>query len=136
MLVQDLRPGHYDDAVQLWEAAGLTRPWNDPKGDLLRAVQGASSTVLAGMVGGDLVATAMVGHDGHRGCVYYLAVIPLRQGEGLGRRMMDACESWLIQQGAVKVQLMVRETNYPVLEFYEHLGFEKSAVEVRAKWLT
>ncbi|GAB3537248.1 GNAT family acetyltransferase [Arthrobacter tecti] len=136
MLITDLQPPHYDDAARLWEAAGLTRPWNDPKADLLRAVQSPSSTVLGVVINNELACTAMVGHDGHRGWVYYLAVAEDRRGEGLGRLMMDACEQWLRRQGAVKVQLMIRETNTEVLNFYERLGYERSDVEVRAKWLT
>ena len=42
-----------EDAVQLWEATGLTRPWNDPRADLARATTGPSSTVLAALTGGD-----------------------------------------------------------------------------------
>lgn len=130
-LVED----QYRDAVSLWEATGLTRPWNDPMADLLRAIDGESSTVLGYTVDGDLVATAMVGHDGHRGWVYYLAVSPDKHGLGLGRMMMKACEQWLIECGAVKVHLMIRTTNEPVIGFYEDLGYELSDVQVRAKWL-
>ena len=104
--------------------------------DLLRAMNGATSTVLGHSLDGDLVATAMVGHDGHRGWVYYLAVAPDRQESGLGRMMMEACEQWLVERGAVKVQLMIRTNNSPVIGFYDQLGYEPSDVQVRAKWLT
>ena len=103
--------------------------------DLLRAMNGPTSTVLGYSLDGGLVATAMVGHDGHRGWVYYLAVAPDRQESGLGRMMMDACEHWLIERGAVKVQLMIRTSNSPVIGFYDQLGYEPSDVQVRAKWL-
>lgn len=125
----------YRDAISLWQVTGLTRPWNDPMADLLRAIDGESSTVLGCSVDGDLVATAMVGPDGHRGWVYYLAVAHHKQGHGLGRMMMKACEQWLIERGAVKLQLMIRTTNEPVISFYEGLGYELSDVQVRAKWL-
>jgi GNAT superfamily N-acetyltransferase len=86
----------YDAAVQLWHDSGLTRPWNDPEADLRRAAHGESSAVLA-VIGDDdgLLATAMVGHDGHRGWVYYLAVDTPVRGRGLGRQMMEACEAWV-----------------------------------------
>lgn len=103
--------------------------------DLLRAMNGATSTVLGYSLDGDLVASAMVGHDGHRGWVYYLAVAPDRQESGLGRMMMEACEQWLTERGAVKVQLMIRTNNSPVVGFYDQLGYELSDVQVRAKWL-
>ena len=63
-----------DAVIVLWTAAGLTRPWNDPVLDFERALGGPSSTILVGEADGALVATAMVGHDGHRGWVYYVAV--------------------------------------------------------------
>lgn len=104
--------------------------------DLLRAMNGPASTVLGYSLDGDLIATAMVGHDGHRRWVYYLAVAPDRQESGVGRLMMEACEQWLIERGAVKVQLMIRSGNSRVTAFYDQLGYELSHVQVRAKWLT
>ena len=87
-------PEHlYDAAIRLWQDSGLTRPWNDPEADLRRAAGGGSSCVLAAIGDDDsLLATAMVGHDGHRGWVYYLAVDAAQRGRGLGRQMMEACE--------------------------------------------
>ena len=103
------------DAIALWHACGLTRPWNDPAADLERALTGPASTVLAAVDGG-LVGTAMVGHDGHRAWVYYLAVDPARQGGGVGRALMAACEWWAGDRGLPKLQLMVRADNEAALK--------------------
>jgi ribosomal protein S18 acetylase RimI-like enzyme len=111
------------EAVALWEECGLTRPWNDPYADLDRALAGPSSTVLAVVDDGVLVATAMVGHDGHRGWVYYLAVSPSGRGRGLGRALMAAAEEWVAARGIPKLMLMVRSTNTEVLGFYARLGY-------------
>jgi ribosomal protein S18 acetylase RimI-like enzyme len=111
-------------AVALWEECGLTRPWNDPRADLARALGGPSSTVLADVSpGGDLRGTAMVGHDGHRGWVYYLAVAPAARRSGVGRALMAAAEDWVGAQGIPKLMLMVRSSNTAVLGFYEQLGY-------------
>jgi ribosomal protein S18 acetylase RimI-like enzyme len=124
-----------DDVVALWEACDLTRPWNDPVADFDRAAEGPASAVLVGILDGELVATAMVGHDGHRGWVYYLAVRPARQGHGIGVALMRACEDWLLERGVPKVQLMVRDTNERVLGFYAAIGYERQAVQVLGRWL-
>ena len=42
-----LDPSEIGDAVKLWEACGLIRPWNDPAADALRALEGPSSTIMA-----------------------------------------------------------------------------------------
>ena len=49
-----------------------------------------------------IVATAMVGHDGHRGWVYYVAVDPDRRSRGYGRAIMNAAEDWLRAAGIAK----------------------------------
>jgi len=137
-----ISPVTWDDeraVVALWEATGLTRPWNDPAADLRAALETPTSTVLgarrpdgslldgtlldSALPDSSLVGTVMVGYDGHRGWVYYLAVDEAQRGTGLGRALMVAAEAWLVSQGAPKVQLMVRTTNTAVLGFYAALGY-------------
>jgi ribosomal protein S18 acetylase RimI-like enzyme len=125
-----------EDVVALWHLVGLTRPWNDPVVDFDRAMSGPASTILGIRDNGGLVASAMVGHDGHRGWVYYVAVHPKRQGVGLGREIMEAAERWLRSCGAVKVHVMVRDANHRVQDFYGRLGYELAEVKVLARWLT
>ena len=135
MQIRELTSLDIEAAAALWHEVGLTRPWNPPILDLQRALDSSASTVLGGFDGERLVCTVMVGHDGHRGWVYYLAVDESQRGIGLGREMMTAAEHWLRDHGAVKVQLMVRSTNEAVLGFYDHIGYEDADVRVRSKWL-
>ncbi|MGY4319045.1 ribosomal protein S18 acetylase RimI-like enzyme [Bradyrhizobium sp. JR3.5] len=121
--------------VALWQACGLTRPWNDPAADIALARRGPSSAVLVGRNAGAIVATAMVGHDGHRGWVYYVAVDPNLQGKGLGRTIMAAAEDWLRNAGVPKLQLLVRRENAKAGAFYQSLGYEESTSVMLAKWL-
>ena len=133
--IQTLPERFYDDALSLWHDTGLTRPWNDPDADLRRAVAGTSSTVLGATDGETLVATAMVGHDGHRGWVYYLAVAPALQGQGLGRQMMRESEDWVVAQRIPKLQLMVRAGNAAAVGFYAKLGYLDAEVVVLGRRL-
>ena len=122
--------------IGLWEACGLTRPWNDPGADFRRALASPSSIVLldAGEQCGAPLATGMFGFDGHRGWVYYLAVAPAARGRGLGRTMLSEGLRWLSDLGCPKVELMVRETN-PATAFYGHLGWQVEPVQVYSRWL-
>ncbi|MCU1673540.1 MAG: family acetyltransferase [Frankiales bacterium] len=136
MRINDLASDRADDAVALWHATGLTRPWNDPYADLMRALTGPTSTVLGAQDKEDrLLGTAMVGHDGHRGWVYYLAVQPDLRRTGIGRELMLVSEGWLRQRQVPKINLMVRATNTGVLAFYERLGYEDGDVAVLGKFL-
>jgi ribosomal protein S18 acetylase RimI-like enzyme len=77
----------------------------------------------------------MVGHDGHRGWVYYVAVDPDFRNEGYGRAIMTAAEDWLRLRGILKLQLMVRRENDQVHAFYEALGYYTQERVTFAKWL-
>ena len=74
------------------------------------------------------MAVVMAGYEGHRGWANYLAVEPERQGQGLGRRMMDAVERGLAELGCPKVQLQIRRGNLDVVRFYRELGYAEDEV--------
>jgi ribosomal protein S18 acetylase RimI-like enzyme len=131
--ISDLEIAEIDAAVALWEVCGLTRPWNDPREDARRALTGATSTILAGRIAGRLVATAMVGADGRRGWVYYLATAPDLHGQGLGEAVMHAAEAWAAGRGMPKLQLMVRQDNAEAKGFYEAIGYTAEPVSVYAR---
>lgn len=121
--------------IALWHAAGVSRQWNPPERDIAFARRGPHSTILVGLDDNRLIASAMVGEDGHRGWVYYVAVDPVSQGSGAGRAMMTAAEAWLKARGVWKVQLMVRSDNTGVHEFYKALGYEQCDIVMLQKWM-
>jgi ribosomal protein S18 acetylase RimI-like enzyme len=122
--------------IALWRACGLVAPHNDPVSDFRFAVAGPASTVLVARADDLIVASAMVGHDGHRGWLYYVACAPERRGEGLGSSIVAAGEAWLRARGVAKVQLMVREANAAVVPFYVQLGYEDMPRVLMSKWLS
>lgn len=79
--------------------------------------------------------SVVVGHDGHRGWLYYVAADKRVRGIGIGKRMMQVAKEWLRERRVGKVQLLVRETNTNVVGFYEHLGFEAAPRVIMGKWL-
>ena len=114
--------------IGLWRACELTRAWNDPHKDIAFARAGQTSTILVGEIEGAIAASIMVGHDGHRGMLYYVAVAPDHRGRGLGKAAVRAAEAWLTQRGVWKINLLVRAENEAVRGFYEKLGYEINPV--------
>ena len=135
MDVHPLPSDQHAAAIALWHEAGLTRPWNDPLADLQRALAGPASTVLAVLDGERLLGTVMLGHDGHRGWVYYLAVAADARRRGIGSALVQACERWLVERDIPKLQLMVRSDNATAQAFYAPLGYEVVDVTVLGRRL-
>jgi ribosomal protein S18 acetylase RimI-like enzyme len=123
------------EVIALWQRCGSTRPWNDPAADIALARRGDNSTILVGKYDGALAASVMVGHDGHRGWVYYVTVDPDRRYLNFGRAIMDAAETWLRERGILKLQLMVRKDNAQVHAFYKSIGYYNQETVTFAKWL-
>lgn len=122
--------------VSLWQICNLTTSYNDPIQDFRFAKAKANSDVLVGTnAKGLIIGSVMVGHDGHRGWVYYVATDPGYRKRGIGRKMIEAAEQWLSNHGIVKIMLLVRETNTQVVDFYKRLGFESAPRVVMQKWL-
>jgi ribosomal protein S18 acetylase RimI-like enzyme len=136
MTFRDIEDRDVEAVVRLWQACGLTRPWNDPYKDISFARAGGASTILVGERDGALIATVMAGHDGHRGTLYYVAVDPAVQGQGLGKAAVRAGEAWLGEHGVWKVNLLVRTENEKMRGFYEALGYEINPVFCMARRIT
>src|SRR5262245_15802025 len=110
MDIRPYRPADRAPLIALWQACKLVVAGaNDPDFDIDFAVKSTDADILIGTEGGRLIASVLVGHDGHRGWLYYVAVEPGLQGRGLGKAMVEAGEAWLSARGAPKAQLMIRE---------------------------
>ncbi|KQM40382.1 GNAT family acetyltransferase [Microbacterium sp. Leaf203] len=123
----DIRAFALDDedaVVALWEEAGLTRPWNDPRADIRRKLTVQPELFLVAVEGERVVGSVMAGYDGHRGWLYYLATAASHRGQGIGRRLVAEAERLLEAMGCPKVQLMVRPDNTGARGFYDELGYE------------
>ena len=138
MQIRPYRDTDRSQVIALWHDCALTRPWNDPGRDIDRKLTLEDDLFLVGVEinGPDgesteppaahadhVIATAMVGYDGHRGWVNYLAVAPGLQGQGHGRRLMQEAEQLLEARGCPKLNLQVRSGNTAVLAFYAALGY-------------
>jgi ribosomal protein S18 acetylase RimI-like enzyme len=127
--------------VALWQACELTRPWNDPHKDIARKLTVQPELFVVGIKGGELIASAMFGFEGHRGWVNYLAVSPAHQRRGHARTLMRWGEQALQARGCPKINLQIRSSNAAVIAFYKTLGYERDEVVSLGKrlisdWIT
>ncbi|MFP4393910.1 MAG: GNAT family acetyltransferase [Anaerolineales bacterium] len=125
--------------VALWQRCGLVVWYNDPHEDIRRKMAYQPELFFVGTLNekGDetIIASIMIGYEGHRGWINYLAVAPAYQGRGYGRRLMADAETVLRELDCPKIDLLVRSSNREVIAFYEQLGFEVSDAVLLGKLL-
>ncbi|HSR72350.1 MAG TPA: GNAT family acetyltransferase, partial [Kiloniellales bacterium] len=136
LTIRTFRPADRDALVALWDRCGLLRPHNDPDRDLALWRTSVNAEIFLGEHDGRIVASVCVGHDGHRGYAYYVAVDPDDRGRGIGRSMMRHAEAWLTRLGVPKMNAMVRDDNEEARGFYAAIGYRETPRFVLERWLT
>src|SRR5512134_1648593 len=126
VIIRPYVPGDFAAVTALWDATDISIHYNDPAKDIPRMLATLDERVMASI---------MVGHEGHRGWLYKLAVMPEFRGKGYGRDLVQQAERWLVARGVPKVNLMIRDTNIKVREFYQRLGYTVAARTVMERWL-
>jgi ribosomal protein S18 acetylase RimI-like enzyme len=127
MTALQIRPYRSDDedaVVGLWVACQLVGPHNNPHQDIARKLRVNPEWFLVSELDNKIVATCMVGYEGHRGWINYLAVAPEYRRRGIARQIMEEAERLLRQVGCPKINLQVRTSNAQVIEFYKSIGFK------------
>ena len=126
--IRPFAPSDEKSVVKLWTDCGLVVPWNNPHLDIRRKLMVQAEGFLVSLIDEQIIATVMAGYDGHRGWINYLAVAPQYRNRGIGRRLMEAAETYLRAAGCPKINLQVRSSNAGVIEFYHRIGFKTDDV--------
>lgn len=121
--IRPFSPADEASVIALWQSCGLVRPWNDPRKDIARKLRVNPEWFLVAEREGRVVASIMIGYEGHRGWINYLAVEPASRRLGLGRALMEEAERILRAAGCPKINLQIRTANAGMRAFYERIGF-------------
>ena len=117
-----------DAVIDLWCRCELVRTWNDPALDIERKLSVEDDGFFVGEIDGEIVGSIMVGYDGHRGWINYLAVSPSYRRQKLGQLLMNMAEQVLIDRNCPKINLQLRTTNVDVAKFYRAIGYTEDQV--------
>lgn len=111
------------EVVALWTA--VFGYYTDPHGPEIDACLRHADAALfvARDDSGALAGTAMIGSDGHRGWLHYVATDPARRRAGVARALVRHAETWLAARGVSKINLQIRGDNLAVRALYEKLGY-------------
>jgi ribosomal protein S18 acetylase RimI-like enzyme len=126
-----IRPYKEEDRVHvkiLWEKCNLLFPGNDPDTDIDLKMSFQPNLFFIGEISSKIIASMMVGYDGHRGWINYLGVHPSFQKSGYGTAMVRKAIEILRELNCPKINIQVRKTNLGVINFYKNLGFKEHEV--------
>ena len=114
----------YDDVVQLWNKAGISVGSSDSKKEIERMLERNPNLFLIGKIKENIIAVVMGGFDGRRGYVHHLAIDPIYQKKGYGKKLVDDLISEFRRIGVHKIHLFIEKQNEAVVDFYSNLGWQ------------
>ncbi|HUZ40930.1 MAG TPA: GNAT family acetyltransferase [Acidimicrobiales bacterium] len=117
-----------EETVELWRRSELLNPKNDPRRDIERKLIDSPWGFLVMVDEDQIIGSIMVGYDGHRGWVNYLACHPEHRRKGVATALMNKAQEVLLEHGCPKINLQVRAGNTSATRFYESIGYSEDHV--------
>jgi putative acetyltransferase len=111
-------------ALGLWaQSDGVGLNESDTPDRLRKYLNRNPGLSLIARDGSRLVGAVLCGHDGRRGFLNHLAVVPECRGRGLGRQMVEACLEALNALGILKCNIYLYTDNEPGQVFWNRCGW-------------
>ena len=122
-----MQPGDIRPALRLWSGSPGTST-NDSPAELRRFLRRNPGGSFVAESDRRLVGAVLGGHDGRRGALWHLAVLPRFRRLGLGRRLVDRAVAVIRRQGIRKINILVLLDNRSAIRFWAKTGWSRFAV--------
>lgn len=126
--VETLGAKDFDELVDLWKGAGL--PYHPAGRDARGAILAQMAMPQCRFIGlrdrdGRLVGAVLANHEGRKGWINRLAVLPSARRTGLARALIAASEEWLAAEGILLVAALVEGYNVSSQALFDACGYDR-----------
>ena len=115
---------NYDEVLSLWQRCdGIGLSDADSRQNIRKYLERNPELSFIAKGQGRIVGAALCGHDGRRGYLHHLAVLPEFRRRGIGKKLADRCLRALQEAGIQKCHLFVFKNNDKGLQFWKNIGW-------------
>jgi len=127
--VRTLGVADYEAICHVWEASGvqLQRTGRESLEAFTRQMNGGTQTVLGAFEGETLVGVVLITHDGRKGWINRLGILPDQQRKGIGTLLVHAAETLIHDMGLTIVAALVEHHNEASLSMFKRAGYQVNA---------
>lgn len=114
----------YDDVIALWqqcEGIGLSEA--DSRESIKAYLDRNPGMSFVALSDGKVVGAVLGGHDGRRGYIHHLAVVPGCRRQGLARQLAEHCLAALADAGIQKCHIFIFNSNTDGIAFWKAIGW-------------
>ncbi len=114
-----MAPEHFEEVIQLWDATdGVMLTDTDTPTGLTSYLTRNPELSYVAVTNDRIIGAVLCGHDGRRGYLHHLSIIPEFRSQGIGRQLVAACLDSLKSTGIKRCNLFVFTDNEPGKEFW------------------
>lgn len=116
----------YDEIYAMWQITTKRALSNaDRKEAIEKYLDRNKGLSQVAVSDGKIVGTVLAGHDGRRGFIHHMAVMPQYRRQGIAHAMAQRCISKIAADGIDKTHIFCYENNSTGQSFWKDFGFEK-----------
>lgn len=125
----------YESVFQLWsESDGVGLAEGDSREGIRSFLRRNPGLSFVAEIGNAIVGAILSSHDGRRGFIYHLAVVPHERRSGIGSALTQKCLKRLQSLGIPKCHIVVFARNRMGQRFWKQIGWtERTELRMMSK---
>ena len=126
MIIREMTIDDYDEVYEMWQITtkrALSKA--DEKDQMERYLKHNAGMSQVAVVDGKIVGTVLAGHDGRRGFIHHMAVLPEFRRKKIGHALAQTAIQKIREQGIDKTHIFCYKNNETGQSFWRDFGFEK-----------
>ena len=126
MIIREMTIDDYDEVYEMWQITtkrALSKA--DERDQMERYLKHNAGMSQVAVVDGKIVGTVLAGHDGRRGFIHHMAVLPEFRRKKIGHALAQTAIQKIREQGIDNTHIFCSQNNETGQSFWRDFGFEK-----------
>ena len=116
----------YEEVFAMWQITSKRALSNaDRKEEIERYLKRNKGLSQVAVIDGKIVGTVLAGHDGRRGYIHHMAVLPEYRRRHIAQTLATTAIKKLAEEGIVKTHIFTYCDNFAGQSFWSSLGFTR-----------
>ncbi len=126
MTIRPMTKGDYDEVYAMWQTTSKRAISNaDSREQIERYLDRNDGMSQVAVIDGKIVGTVLAGHDGRRGFIHHMAVLPQYRRRKIGHSLAQTALEKITAEGIDKTHIFCYQNNETGQDFWTDFGFEK-----------
>ena len=126
MLIREMTIDDYDEVFAMWQVTSkraLSKA--DDREQMERYLKHNKGMSQVAVIDGKIVGTVLAGHDGRRGFIHHMAVLPEYRRKRIGHALAHKAVEMIKSPRREKTHIFCYQNNETGQSFWRDFGFEK-----------